>query len=64
MSCLHRKLATRVNSAGRFYIRCLDCKLDGGERDTVAEAFLHRREDLRDAEALRAAIAAKEGARV
>lgn len=59
MSCPHRKQITRVNGEGRFYIHCHDCGIDGAPRETVAEAFLHRREDLADAVALRAAKAGK-----
>ena len=51
MSCAHRKLITRINGEGRYFMRCLDCKLDGAPHETVTDAFLHRREDLEDAAA-------------
>ncbi len=53
--CAHRKVITRINGEGRYFIRCLDCKLDGAPHETVTDAFLHRREDLEDAAALKTA---------
>ena len=58
--CAHRKVITRINGEGRYFIRCLDCKLDGAPHETVTDAFLHRREDLEDAAALRTAAREKE----
>jgi hypothetical protein len=55
MSCAHRKLITHINGEGHYFVRCLDCKLDGASHETVTDAFLHRREDLEDAVALRTA---------
>ena len=57
--CAHRKVITRINGEGRYFIRCLDCKLDGASHETVTDAFLHRREDLEDA-ALGTAVREKE----
>lgn len=58
--CAHRKVITRINGEGRYFVRCLDCKLDGALHETVTDAFLHRREDLEDAAALRTAAREKE----
>jgi hypothetical protein len=58
--CAHRKVITRINCEGRYFIRCLDCKLDGAPHETVTDAFLHRHEDLEDAAALRMAVRKKE----
>ena len=55
MSCAHRKLITRINGEGRYFMCCLDCKLDGAPHEAVTDAFLHWREDLEDAAALRTA---------
>jgi len=60
IGCAHRKLITRVNSEGRHFVRCLDCKLEGASHQTVTDAFLHRREDLEDAAALRTVTHDKE----
>ena len=58
--CAHRKVITRINGEGGYFIRCLDCTLDGAPHETVTDAFLHRREDLEDAAALRMAARKKE----
>jgi len=57
--CAHRKVITRINGEGRYFVRCLDCKLDGAPHETVTDAFLHRREDLEDAAALKTAAREK-----
>jgi hypothetical protein len=60
--CQHRKTRTvGVGEAG-FIIECLDCNIRTRGRPSPTEAFLHRRGDLSDAAAERAAIEAK-GAR-
>jgi hypothetical protein len=58
--CSHRKVITRINGEGRYFVRCLDCKLDGAPHETVTDAFLHRREDLEDAVALKTVAREKE----
>lgn len=54
-SCAHRTRITRINSAGRYFIRCLDCKRESTPHETVTDVFLHWREDLDGAAAASAA---------
>ena len=64
MSCDHRNLITRINGEGHYFVHCLDCKLDGMPHKTVADAFLHRREDMEDAAALKRATCERARPRV
>jgi hypothetical protein len=60
LRCAHSKLITRIDGEGRYFVHCLDCKLEGAPHDTVTDAFLHRQEDLEDAAALKMMAREKE----
>jgi hypothetical protein len=56
VSCAHLKLITCINGDGHYFVRCLNCKLEGAPHPTVTDALLQRREDLEDAAALKMAL--------
>jgi hypothetical protein len=56
--CGHRKL--RIRTIGeKVRARCMKCGAEGADHDSITVAFIAYRSDLKDAEALRAATAAK-----
>lgn len=60
MKCNHSRAHSFLRG-GQTYLRCPCGMQTITPRDNAIEAFLHRREDWREAEALRSAEAAKAG---